>query len=104
LAGLRGGARHPEPPPVEFHGRAGRVVGELEAVVAAEILEALPGDELLGRAGRKQQVLVGELAEHPVPFRPRPGGDRVKAGPRWGVQQQGGLLETLQHKLSVDLH
>ena len=57
--------------------------------MAAEIVEALPGNELLGWAGGQQQVLVGELAEHPVPFRPGPGGERVRIAPGRGVQQQG---------------
>src|SRR5258708_15618789 len=84
-----GGTRHPEPTTIEFHGCARRIVGELEAVVAAEIVEALPGDELLAGAGGQQQVLVGELAEHPVPFRPGPGRDRVRVGPCGRMQEQG---------------
>ncbi len=57
--------------------------------MAAEIVEALPGDELLAGAGGQQQVLVGELAEHPVPFRPGPGRDRVRVGPCGRMQEQG---------------
>src|SRR5205823_6331554 len=67
---------------------AWRITGQLEAVVAAEVVKALSGDELLRRGGSQQEVLVGELAEDPAAFRPCPGGDRIRLGSGRSVEQQ----------------
>ena len=36
--------------------------------MAAEVVKALSSDELFGRGGSQQEVLVGELAEDPAAF------------------------------------
>lgn len=54
-------AGHFEPTTFEFHYVSWRVTGQLETVMAAEVVKALSVDELLRRGGSEQKVLVGEL-------------------------------------------
>jgi hypothetical protein len=54
--------------------------------MAAEVVETLPGDEVLVRADGQEEVFLGELAEHPAAFRPGPGGQPVPVASGWGMQ------------------
>jgi hypothetical protein len=88
LTGFGSGAGNPQSATLKFHAAAKRVAGELEPVVAAEVIEAFPGDEVLGRAGREQEVFLGKFAEYPAALGPGPGCDRVRVASGGGMQQQ----------------
>ena len=55
--------------------------------VALLLNRDFPGNEFLVRAGRQQQVFLGELAKNPGSFGPGPGRERILGDPGRGVQQ-----------------
>src|SRR5215831_29383 len=86
VPGFSSGAGHSQSAALKFDHGTGRVVGELEPVVAAEVVEAFPGDEVLGRAGREQEVFLGKLAKYPAAFGPGPGSEGVRLASGGSVQ------------------